>query len=811
MNHEFLAHVRKNGDEQKLLDHLNEVGELASIFAEKINVGNAGRLIGLLHDFGKFSQQFQAYLKSATGLVNPDEDDYIEFSEMKGKIDHSTAGAQLIWQKLHAWGKPGHLVSQILSLCIASHHSGLINCLDPDGTNTFLKRMEKPDDKSYYSECLQNMPKALRDQIECCINKQFMADIVGQLEKFKFGHDNSPHSFLILAFNLGFFTRFLFSCLIDADRINSADFEVPENANHRVNKAPDWRIAIIRAENYFYGLKGDKPIDVIRREISNNCLRRASDETGVYSLTVPTGGGKTYASLRFALHHAEKHKLDRIIYIIPYTSIIEQNAEAIRKIVEHETDDRPWVLEHHSNLEPEQQTWHSKLVSDNWDSPIVLTTMVQFLEVLFAGGTRGARRMHQLANSILIFDEIQTLPVNCTHLFCNAINYLTDHCYSTAVMCTATQPLLNALKAPEKGQLNIPDGNELVTNVAKLFESLKRVRLDSKIKPGGWSVEEISVLVFAEYHQKGNCLVIVNTKDWAANLYQKLLPRIRAGELFYLSTNLCPRHRKAMLTRIKRRLDKGWPVLCVSTQLIEAGVDIDFASVIRFLAGLDSIAQASGRCNRNGLRENSVVYIVNPKDENINMLTDIKIGREKAMRVLDEGFTDLLAPEAIRQYFNYYFFDRVDEMAYPVSKNIVGRDDNLLNLLSLNDKNGGRNTAGIRDLLKQSFMTAGKAFKTIDSPTQGVIVPYGPRGRKLINELCSVAKEFDSRRYRRLLRRAQRYSVNVFPGTWKKLVDQNAVHEIRHGEGIYFLDERYYSKEFGLGTEPCNLMSVCII
>ncbi|MDX1252555.1 MAG: hypothetical protein IDH49_09980 [Gammaproteobacteria bacterium] len=225
------------------------------------------------------------------------------------------------------------------------------------------------------------------------------------------------------------------------------------------------------------------------------------------------------------------------------------------------------------------------------------------------------------------------------------------------------------------------------------------------------------------------------------------------------------------------------------------------------MAGLDSIAQASGRCNRNGLRENSVVHVINPNEENIGQLTDIKVGREKAMRVLDEGFKDLMAPDAIQQYFKYYFFDRTREMDYSVSSKILDRDDNLLNLLSLNDKNIGRNAADIRYLLKQSFMTAGKAFKAIDSPTQAVVVPYGPKGRELINELCSVAKEFDIKRYHSLLKRAQRFSVNVFPGDWQKLLNQNAVHEIQPGEGVYRLDERYYSPEFGLSTTPCNLMS----
>ena len=207
---------------------------------------------------------------------------------------------------------------------------------------------------------------------------------------------------------------------------------------------------------------------------------------------MPTGGGKTFASMQYALRHAHKYKLDRIIYIIPYTSIIEQNAQAIREMIEAKSDEFPWVLEHHSNLEPERQTWRDKLIAENWDAPIVFTTMVQFLDVLFSGGTRGARRMHQLAKSVLIFDEIQTLPINCVHLFCNAINFLVSHTKTTALLCTATQPLLNKLRSPDKGQLEIPKGNELVKDVTELFQQLKRVVINNKVRPEGWSESELA-------------------------------------------------------------------------------------------------------------------------------------------------------------------------------------------------------------------------------------------------------------------------------------------------------------------------------
>lgn len=807
---EYIAHIRKDGVKQSVEDHLNDVGEIASKFTTKLGVSSAGNLIGLLHDFGKFSIDFQDYIGSATGLINPDEDAFVDFKGLKGKIDHSSAGAQWLWGACQKWGQQGQLVGQILSLCIASHHSGLIDCLKLDGEDGFLKRIKKSDDKTHKNESLQNAPQHYLDKIDTLADKELIQEVLTQLQKVIQIEDRKL-PITIQSFNLGFWTRMLFSCLIDADRINSADFEYPENSQHRSDTPINWSIPVDRLELAIKEFSGEKDIDELRRNISNTCKQRAKGKQGIYSLTVPTGGGKTYASLRYALHHALHHsqnncQIDRIIYIIPFTSIIEQNAQAIREVLECSKDEFPWVLEQHSNLEPETQTWHSKLISENWDAPIVMTTMVQFLEVLFSGGTRGVRKMHQLANSVLIFDEIQTLPINCTHLFCNALNFLTNFCNTTAVLCTATQPLLDQLKSPEKGQLDIPEENELVSDVPKLFEDLERVKLNNRVRPEGWTKEQIADLALDEFKKLSSCLIIVNTKAWAQQLYQALQSEVDKDEIFQLSTSLCPAHRKAILVKVRQRLEKNQPVLCISTQLIEAGVDVDFASVIRFLAGLDSIAQAAGRCNRNGLREMAEVHVVNPSEEKIDLLKDIKIGRDKAQRVFNEGFNNLLAPDAIKQYFNYYFYDRAGEMSYPVSSKYLGRDDDLLNLLSNNPKNVGRKKQP--KLLQQSFMAAGKIFKAIDSPTQAVIVPYGEEGANLIAELGCVAKEFDVKTYRKLLRQAQKYSVNVFPNVWKRLQEEKAVHEIQPGEGIYWLDEQYYSDKFGLSDKPCSSMKL---
>ena len=750
---EYIAHIRSSdGNIQTLESHLFEVSKLASNLAEKAGNREAGALLGLMHDFGKHSLQFQNYIKSAEGRINPDQDDYIDAKGMKGKIDHSTAGAQWIWQELKDKNIGGSsLCAQILALCVASHHSGLIDCLKTSGGNSFVARMNKEDEKTHLTECQSKASKKILGKAKALADKSLLKDMCGYLQQLIQDNQHGQKiSEKIKHFYIGFWTRFLFSCLIDADRINSADFENPINRQYRSNSSVNWQVAINRIEAFLDALPDKNPIDKIRRDISEKCRNRAFEKQGIYTLTVPTGGGKTFTSLRYALHHANTHELDRIIYVIPYTSIIDQNAIEIRKIIEHDEDIRPWVLEHHSNLEPEQQTWHSKLATENWDAPIVLTTMVQFLEILFGAGTRGVRRMHQLSNSVIIFDEIQTLPIKCSRLFCNALNFLTTYTRTTAVLCTATQPLLNKLPSPEKGNLSLPKEAELVgdtENVEDLFERLERVNINNKIRSEGWTENQVAELAVSELQEAGSCLVIVNTKKWAQTVYELCSHDVDSDTLFHLSTNQCPAHRKKILQEIKNRLHGDKPVLCISTQLIEAGVDIDFAGVIRILAGLDSIAQAAGRCNRNGkMKGNGIVHVVNSAKEAIDLLEDIKEGRDVARRVLDEIKSDsLLSPKAMKLYFDYYFFSRNDEMDYPVTEKYASRKDTLLNLLSDNKMNTTTDTSSSYNgqrLLKQSFMAAGKAFKAIEAPTEALITPYG-KGKKIITNLCAVAREFD--------------------------------------------------------------------
>lgn len=811
----IIAHYNKNdGIDHPLSAHLLDVSKKAGEFASKIGLREHGELIGLLHDIGKASDKFTTYIKSAEGLIDSDADDYVDAKNMKGKVDHSSAGAQLIYRIISQNEKTECLiVAEALSLCIASHHSGMIDCISPEGKDSYATRMGKDETKTHVNEVIARLDDEKMTQIVNRLKSDiFSMNLINKFKELRTCNDSKE----TLAFKRGLLVRILFSCLIDADRLDTADFESPNSAKLRNNcKYNDWAALIDRFEEK---LKDFKPvgINLYRNNISQACYEFSNRPTGLYQLTVPTGGGKTLASLRFALHHAIKHSLERIIYVLPYTTIIDQNADVIRKSIETIEDKGRIVLEHHSNLLPKHETARQKVLSENWDAPIVLTTNVQVLEALFGAGTRGARRMHQLAKAVIIFDEIQNLPINCVHMFNMAVNFLVNNCGSTVVLCTATQPLLDKIE-PVNRALTIMPHQQMVSNAKGLFDELKRVNVYDKTKNGGWSDDEIVELAGKQLSKAGSVLIVVNTKRSSKRIYQHCKQSLGV-DTFHLSTNMCPAHRMDILKEVKERLDNKSPVICISTQLIEAGVDISFGSVIRFLAGFDSIMQAAGRCNRHNEMMPSLgdVVIVNPMEENLDKLPDIKIAKEKAERVLrdfkdhPERFdNDLLSLKAVELYNKYFFYERRDRMCYPVGpKSEVGRDDNLFNLLSLNGKSVEEFRRTHNDNLpaiplKQAFMTAAKTFKAIDTNNRGVVVPYGNDGNELIKKLCS---EFKTDQLYKYLREAQRYSVNVFPNTLNKLLSNHIIHEVQKETEIYHLDKRYYSDEFGLSENTVSEM-----
>lgn len=809
-----LAHLGKHGN-QLLSEHLSGVAGRCSELAKKLGLEKAGEIIGLLHDLGKATKTFQDYLLSFASDANGRED-------LRGQIDHSTAGAQCLLANIkNAQQEDSYqgLVARLLAICIASHHSGLIDCLNPDGDDSLSQRLAKPDRRTRLLEAWNSLDPSVKSRA-----KELMEDpglvaevrnkIAGLAASFCKGEGD-------IDVQLGLLLRLLFSCLIDADRTNTANFEKPAAAVHRQEQTYEaWDKSLARLDRRLSQMNTDGPVNGIRRQISDECFRAADRSGGIYTLTVPTGGGKTLSALRFALEHARRRALDRIIFVSPYISIVDQNAAVARSILEPEgVSYASVVLEHHSNVQddpdddlgrPDQ--WRRRVLAENWDAPVVFTTSVQVLEALFGSGTRAVRRLHAMARAVIIFDEIQALPIKMVHLFNNAINLLASQCGSTIVLCTATRPLLEtACKSKGAARLSAPPG--LVANPQRLFEQLRRYEVfDHTDRRGGWQIAEVTELALAEAHKYGSCLVIVNTKKDARDIFQSLREQAAANALIvHLSTGMCPAHRLEKLDELRANLPGATgerPAICVSTQLIEAGVDIDFACVIRDLAGLDSITQAAGRCNRHGARSTpGRVHIVD-LPEPPAQLDEILQGRNVARELLGQWRRanpgkqyPLDDPQQMTEFYSRTFYRRRDEMSYNVGPAGIGRSTSLLELLGANGQARSNavkpNQMLRRSLLLQSFQTANNAFALIAN-TQGIVVPYGNEGRAIVNQL---AASFDLEQEWQLLRRAQRFTLSVYAQQFAKLEGKDAAYEAQQGSGVYCLRSEFYDSAFGLREE----------
>lgn len=827
-----VAHYRPSDRQWHTLEqHLRGTGILCRRFACKLGLPLLGELMGLLHDLGKYSHAFQEYLVSVLGLRDPDRDeDETAGSARRGSVDHSTAGAQWAWRTLHGTGDPVlGFAAQCLALCVASHHSGLIDCLAPDGTDRFSNRLGKAESDTHGTEAWDAADAKVRARIERLVGSPALRVEVERFVQGLRAVGGQDQAALSRRMRLGLAVRLLFSCLVAGDRIDTAHFGDPGGVRWRQGGPyRHWPALIDRLERHLAAFPNRHPIDGQRQSISNACREAAARPTGAYTLSVPTGGGKTLASLRFALHHAALHGHDRIIYVTPFISIIEQNAEVVRGILEADGPlgtGRRIVLEHHSNLGAERQTYTDKLLCDDWDAPVVFTTLVQFLDTLFGGGTRGVRRMHQMANAVLVFDEIQTLPIRCVHVFNHAINFLTQVTGSTVVLCTATQPLLHQVDS-RKGSLALAPQAELMPDADGLFQALQRVHVRDMRKSPAWNAEELTALAVEAVETRGDCLVVVNTKHWARELFQRAAVRLGRDEVFHLSTDMCPAHRRGVLAKVKARLAARQRVLCISTQLIEAGVDVSFRTVVRFLAGLDSIAQAAGRCNRHGNPEFGEVYVVNvdPSEEKLSMLPDIAEGQVQAQTILDRFHRDpdqyggdLLGRQAMRDYYQHYFFQRQDQMDYPLPATRFYAAS-LLDLLSSQhsacDAYRREHAQQYPYELFQAFQSAAREFRSIDAQTDSVVVPYAGAGRQLVLDLF---EQFGDRgggprspaAASALMRQAQQYTVNVYPHVLRKLKMQGAV-TLLGDSSLYCLDAQFYDEHFGLAVETVNRQEVLI-
>ena len=760
----MIAHISEDGRIQSVVDHLKNTAAICGSYASKIGLRHLGEIAGLVHDAGKCTEVFENYILSGDG-------------SMKGKINHSSAGARYIYELFGEGADAEILIAQLVATAVVSHHGGLIDVIGDNCKNGIRTRLYPENKNIYYSEAIRNFTDVtdikgiIREKAENAA-QEITVVIRSILEK-------DPENFF---FHIGLIQKFLFSCLIDADRYDTFSFSVGKAPEIKVLPENFWQEQADKIEYRLSQFNTDSYINTLRRRISDQCIEFSEKPCGIYRLYVPTGGGKTLSSLRFAVSHCKKYKKERIFYIIPFNTIIDQVSGVIKDIMGGEA-----VLEHHSNIVSDDERY--SYYTQRWEHPVILTTMVQFLDTLFKGGTKSVRRFHTLCNSVIIFDEIQTLPPKCVHLFNSAVNFLNQFCNTTVVLCTATQPQLNAVKIP----VRLSEEPDIVRDYTESFMEFKRTEIIDKTQHP-MNVKELCGFISEQLKTKNTILVILNTKRSAAELYREV--RSVNKNTVLLSTALCKAHRADVLERVKSAGEND-KFVCVSTQLIEAGIDISVDCVIRALAGVDSIAQAAGRCNRNGeyqgLRQ---VYIVKPSWEDVSRLTEIREGQKAAELVLKEDNLDLLSPEAIEMYYKYYFYKRKDDMNYTVRS----KKTSIYEMLSKNRRYWDAyaySHPNEKLLVRQAFESAGNSFNVIEAETIGIAVPY-KTGAEIILKLNSG--DHVSEKYR-IIKELRRYVVNVFEYEFKYLQKAGAVHFIED-VGIWDLDERYYSDEYGVVYEP---------
>lgn len=812
---DYIAHIRqKDGIIQSVLSHLREVQAGSERRGAKAGVQNLAGMAGLLHDAGKYTIKFRTYIQQAA--ANPHQ------PPKRGSVDHSTAGGKLVYEYYH---QPGitpqeKLAAEWIANCIISHHQGLRDYFCPEADSPFLERV------AVKTEGLEEYPQAVKEvfrHISKSELDELFARAVKEVDQLLSCFQNSKQG--PIAFTL--ITKFIFSCLIDADRTNTRQFEEGEKIEE-----PDYRNTSVFEQAYQklmeyikgleHGTGADHPINRLRRQMSEQCGEFATRPSHIYTLSIPTGGGKTLASLRYALRHAMEYNKERIIYVVPYTTIIEQNAQDVRDILcSSGILDDDLILEHHSNVVEEREDEEDeddydvrkqklKLARDTWDRPIIFTTMVQFLNTLYAKGTRNTRRLHQLANSVIIFDEVQSVPINCVSLFNASLNFLSTAGQSCILLCTATQPALTHVKHG----LQLAPEPEIIKDLSSVIQAFERVKVHDQTIPEGWRAEQTASFVWQQMEQEGqselisSILIILNTKTAVRKLYERLAEDIaekdEAVKLFHLSTNMCPAHRKSVLKEVKDSLSAGIRVICVSTQLIEAGVNISFDCVVRSLAGLDSIAQAAGRCNRHGKDKLRHVYIIRSADESLTHLPDIKTGANQTERILHEFYQNpsalehsLLSATSMKRYFQYYYSAIENKLDYWVKE----LDKHLYPLLGLNKDyytyfmNARQRAPGI--LSRPAIATAEKYFEVIESGARTVLVPYGEAGYECIMDLNG---ELEPTELEKLLRRSQQYGVNLFEREWRQLEQAGDIYPLFNGQ-VWALRETAYSDRFGVGSD----------
>jgi CRISPR-associated endonuclease/helicase Cas3 len=737
---EYYAHTQgKNKREwQYLKDHLTAVAEMARAFAERFGAEEMGHMAGILHDAGKYSAEFQARLDGKNG-----------------RVDHSTAGAK------EAAARYGQFAGRMLAYVIAGHHAGLPDYIGDGDDKCLDARLNN-----------KNIPKYdnFNAELEGLLNPELNIKTIFSGLKAKEKSEMEFSCYMLI--------RMLYSCLVDADYLDTERFCEFQKSQKREKglSVPELEAKFNEYLGEITSTAEQTDLNAQRTKIMQACLDKAGSKPGFFTLTVPTGGGKTYSSLAFALKHARLNDLEKVIYVIPYTSIIEQNADVFRKALGDEN-----VLEHHSNYDykegsddEDESDYKMKLAAENWDMPLVATTSVQFFESLFSNRSSRCRKLHNIANSVIILDEAQMLPVQYMKPCIYALAELIKNYGCSVVFCTATQPAL--FDDPPEG-FKLPGGMEPVEIIDKpkaLYEKLKAVNVE-------WIGEIATEDLSAKLGGYKQVLCIVNTRKLARELYDGLKDKEKNG-IYHLSAGMCPAHRTDKIAEIKERLKNKEKCIVVSTQLIEAGVDIDFPVVYREIAGIDSIAQAAGRCNRERkLKEGGNVYVFKPACHKVPPgFLARTAGVAKEVINMNKS-KDLLNLKNIKEYF---------EILY--SREGEGLDGKKI-LQSINNS-GGR--------MEYPFRTISDNFNLIDNKTYSLIVRYQekpelgkqPKSSEEILEKAKFSPYPGS-----FARKLQRYTVQVYKQDYDKLVKGGKVKNFR--DVFFVVEKEAYLSETGVSVE----------
>ncbi|MHB9021342.1 MAG: CRISPR-associated helicase Cas3' [Halothiobacillus sp.] len=746
---QYIAHVEQNPDgswriPHDLVDHLTCVAMRAADHARPFGGQEWAHLAGLWHDLGKFRPRFQHYIRKASGF------DFNAEAHIKGeagKAPHSTAGAMLACDRFQEAGR-------VLAYLIAGHHAGLY-----DWFGGLDARLDSPDSRDELNEALAEHPPA--DILDHGSFIPGLRAIPGGKEGF------------------ALWVRMLFSCLVDADFLDTEAYMDADKAEQRSNW-PGVQTLLEQFDSFMARktvVADPTPVNQLRADILRQCRAKAIDEPGLFSLTVPTGGGKTLSSMAFALEHAKCYNKHRIIYVIPYTSIIEQTADIFRDIFGDA------VIEHHSNAEvdPDHENHKSRLACENWDAPIVVTTNVQFFESLFAAKTSRCRKLHNIVDAVVVLDEAQLLPPEFLQPILDVLNLLTQHYGVTVVLSTATQPALATREYfdAKNNMRGLENVREIMDDPDALYAQLERVKVRL---PADWNTPTSWDALAREIKQYDSVLTIVNRRNDARELWA-LMPE---GTL-HLSALMCGEHRSQLIQQIKVRLKNGTPTRVVSTQLVEAGVDVDFPVVYRALAGLDSIAQAAGRCNREGrLEQGEVVVFVPPQPAPLGLLRK----GEDACRSVLHGHT---SQPLERGLFSKYF-------------------EKLYHACDLDAQEIGELLKVDGQTIAVNFRSAAEKFKLIDDEDSApVIVRYcGSDGNDdKLDELLNTLRKHGPERW--LMRKLQRYTVTIHSREAMKLLSQGDVEEAIPGLYVQVSDWLYHPD---LGLNPDGLppkLTNCIV